>query len=61
MSDPQDILDAAAAAPASATIDGQTVTQHPLRDVQAYVRSKQAEAGSGFGVRFASMIPGGHR
>lgn len=50
-----------AAAPAEASVDGQTVRQHPLRDQIAadrYLASKQA-AKKGLGIKLTKIVPPG--
>jgi len=51
-----------AAGPAKASIDGQSVEQHPLPDVieaDRYRESKKASRKPGIGVRFAKLVPPG--
>jgi hypothetical protein len=66
MPDPDPNLDQAirdnAAQPAKASIDGQTVEQHPLQDqieADRYLASKDAAKKPGLGIKFAKIVPPG--
>ncbi|MBX3497760.1 MAG: hypothetical protein KF769_16115 [Parvibaculum sp.] len=66
MSDPAPNLEQAirdnAAQPAKASVDGQTVEQHPLKDqieADRYLASKDAARKPGLGVKFAKLVPPG--
>lgn len=51
MTDISDSIDDLAVKPKSVTVDGQTVTQHPLGDLieaDKYLAAKRASAGKGF-------------
>lgn len=51
-----------AAQPAKASVDGQTVEQHPLKDqieADRYLASKDAARKPGLGVKFAKLVPPG--
>ena len=51
-----------AAGPAKASVDGQSVEQHPLPDVieaDRYRESKKASRKPGMGIRFAKLVPPG--
>ena len=51
-----------AAGPAKASVDGQSVEQHPLPDVieaDRYRASKKASRKPGLGIRFAKLVPPG--
>jgi len=51
-----------AAGPAKASVDGQSVEQHPLPDVieaDRYRESKKASRKPGIGIRFAKLVPPG--
>ncbi len=51
-----------AAGPAKASVDGQSVEQHPLPDVieaDRYRESKKASRKPGIGIRFAKLMPPG--
>ena len=51
-----------ASAPAEASVDGQSVKQHSLRDqinVDRYLASKRASRSKGFGLKLAKISPGG--
>ena len=51
-----------AAQPAKASVDGQTVEQHPLMDqieADRYLASKDAARKPGLGVKFAKIVPPG--
>ena len=64
--DPTPDLDQAiaenAAGPAKASVDGQSVEQHPLPDVieaDRYRESKKASRKPGLGIRFTKLVPPG--
>ena len=51
-----------AAGPAKASVDGQSVEQHPLPDVieaDRYRESKKASRKPGIGIRLAKLVPPG--
>ena len=51
-----------ATGPAKASVDGQSVEQHPLPDVieaDRYRESKKASRKPGIGIRFAKLVPPG--
>lgn len=51
-----------AAGPAKASVDGQSVEQHPLPDVieaDRYRESKKASRKPGIGIKFAKLVPPG--
>ena len=51
-----------AAGPAKASVDSQSVEQHPLSDVieaDRYRESKKASRKPGIGIRFAKLVPPG--
>ncbi|XVJ59982.1 MAG: hypothetical protein HEQ23_11505 [Tepidisphaera sp.] len=51
-----------AAQPAKASVDGQSVEQHPLKDqieADRYLASKEAARKPGLGIRFAKIVPPG--
>ncbi len=52
----------AATQPAKASVDGQAVEQHPLRDqieADRYFASKDAAKKPGLGIKFAKIVPPG--
>ena len=64
--DPSPNLDQAirdnASQPAKASVDGQSVEQHPLKDqieADRYLASKDAARKPGLGVKFAKIVPPG--
>ncbi|GJQ29706.1 MAG: hypothetical protein HBSAPP03_15900 [Phycisphaerae bacterium] len=66
MPDPDPNLEQAirdnAAQPAKASVDGQSVEQHPLKDqieADRYLASKDAARKPGLGVKFAKLVPPG--
>ena len=66
MSDPAPNLDQAirnnASQPAKASVDGQSVEQHPLKDQiedDRYLASKDAARKPGLGIKFAKIVPPG--
>jgi hypothetical protein len=51
-----------ASQPAKASVDGQSVEQHPLKDqieADRYLASKDAARKPGLGVKFARIVPPG--
>lgn len=59
---PTDPIDTAAAAPKKATIDGNTVEQHPILErveAERYVKSKTAATKKNLGLRFRKMVSPG--
>jgi hypothetical protein len=51
-----------AAQPAKASVDGQSVEQHPLKDqieADRYLASKNAARKPGLGIKFAKIVPPG--
>ena len=51
-----------AAQPAKASVDGQSVEQHPLKDqieADRYLASKEAARKPGLGIKFAKIVPPG--
>ena len=49
-----------AAQPAKASVDGQSVEQHPLKDqieADRYLASKEAARKPGLGIKFAKIVP----
>ena len=51
-----------AAQPAKASVDGQSVEQHPLKDqieADRYLESKAAARKPGLGIKFAKIVPPG--
>ena len=64
-SDPSSTDDAlrdAAKQPAKASVDGQSVEQHPLKDqieADRYLASKDAARKPGLGIKFAKIVPPG--
>jgi hypothetical protein len=51
-----------AAQPAKASVDGQSVEQHPLKDqieADRYLASKEAARKPGLGIKFAKLVPPG--
>ena len=51
-----------AAQPAKASVDGQSVEQHPLKDqieADRYLASKDAARKPGLGIKFAKIVPPG--
>ena len=66
VSDPAPNLDQAirdnASQPAKASVDGQSVEQHPLKDqieADRYLASKDAARKPGLGIKFAKIVPPG--
>ena len=66
MPDPAPNLDQAiresASQPAKASVDGQSVEQHPLKDqleVVRFLASKDAARKPGLGIKFAKIVPPG--
>ena len=64
--DPAPHLDQAirdnASQPAKASVDGQSVEQHPLKDqieADRYLASKDAARKPGLGIKFAKVVPPG--
>lgn len=60
--DPDQALRDAASQPAKASVDGQSVEQHSLKDqieADRYLASKDAARKPGFGVKFAKLVPPG--
>ncbi len=60
--DPDQALRDAASQPAKASIDGQSVEQHPLKDqieADRYLASKDAARKPGLGIKFAKIVPPG--
>ena len=64
--DPAPNLDQAirdnASQPAKASVDGQSVEQHPLKDqieADRYLASKDAARKPGLGIKFAKIVPPG--
>ena len=64
--DPTPNLDQAirdnASQPAKASVDGQSVEQHPLKDqieADRYLASKDAARKPGLGIKFAKIVPPG--
>ena len=58
----EEALREAAEQPAKATVDGQSVEQHPLRDqieADRYLASKDAARKPGLGIKFAKIVPPG--
>lgn len=52
----------AALQPAKASVDGQSVEQHPLKDqieADRYLASKAAARKPGLGIKFAKIVPPG--
>ena len=52
----------AAKQPAKASVDGQSVEQHPLKDqieADRYLASKAAARKPGLGIKFAKIVPPG--
>jgi len=52
----------AASQPAKASVDGQSVEQHPLKDqieVVRFLASKDAARKPGLGIKFAKIVPPG--
>ncbi len=52
----------AASQPAKASVDGQSVEQHPLKDqieADRYLASKAAARKPGLGIKFAKIVPPG--
>jgi len=57
-----EVLRDAAKQPAKATVDGQSVEQHPLKDqieADRYFASKNAGKKPGLGIKFAKIVPPG--
>ena len=57
-----DALREAARQPAKASVDGQSVEQHPLKDQiesDRYLASKAAARKPGLGIKFAKIVPPG--
>lgn len=57
-----DALREAARQPAKASVDGQSVEQHPLKDqieADRYLASKDAARKPGLGIKFAKIVPPG--
>jgi hypothetical protein len=57
-----DALREAARQPAKASVDGQSVEQHPLKDqieADRYLASKAAARKPGLGIKFAKIVPPG--
>ena len=57
-----DALREAARQPAKASVDGQSVEQHPLKDqieADRYLASKDAAKKPGLGIKFAKIVPPG--
>ncbi len=55
-----DALREAARQPAKASVDGQSVEQHPLKDqieADRYLASKAAARKPGLGIKFAKIVP----
>ena len=51
-----------AAQPAKASVDGQSVEQHPLKDqieADRYLASKEAARKPGLGIKFTKIVPPG--
>ena len=51
-----------ASQPAKASVDGQSVEQHPLKDqieADRYLASKDATRKPGLGIKFAKIVPPG--
>ena len=51
-----------AAGPAEASVDGQSVKQHPLKDqidADRYLASKRATGGRGLGIKTTKLVPPG--
>ncbi|HEX8876140.1 MAG TPA: hypothetical protein VF777_05280 [Phycisphaerales bacterium] len=60
--DPDQALRDAASQPAKASVDGQSVEQHPLKDqieVDRYLASRDAARKPGLGIKFAKLVPPG--
>jgi len=60
--DPDQALRDAASQPAKASVDGQSVEQHPLKDqieADRYLASKNAARKPGLGIKFAKIVPPG--
>ena len=60
--DPDQSLRDAASQPAKASVDGQSVEQHPLKDqieADRYLASKAAARKPGLGIKFAKIVPAG--
>ena len=60
--DPDQALRDAASQPAKASVDGQSVEQHPLKDqieADRYLASKAAARKPGLGIKFAKIVPPG--
>ena len=60
--DPDQSLRDAAAQPAKASVDGQSVEQHSLKDqieADRYLASKDAARKPGLGIKFAKIVPPG--
>ena len=59
---PFDLSNDAASQPAKASVDGQSVEQHPLKDqieADRYLASKAAARKPGLGIKFAKIVPPG--
>ncbi len=57
-----DALREAARQPAKASVDGQSVEQHPLKDqieADRYLASKKAAKAKGLGIRISQAVPPG--
>jgi hypothetical protein len=60
--DPDQALRDNASQPAKASVDGQSVEQHPLKDqieADRYLASKDAAKKPGIGIKFAKLVPPG--
>ena len=60
--DPDQALRDAASQPAKASVDGQSVEQHPLKDqieADRYLASKAVARKPGLGIKFAKLVPPG--
>lgn len=60
--DPDQSLRDAVSQPAKASVDGQSVEQHPLKDqieADRYLASKAAARKPGLGIKFAKIVPPG--
>jgi len=58
----EQVLRDAASQPAKASVDGQSVEQHPLKDqieADRYFASKNAGKKPGLGIKFAKIVPPG--
>lgn len=56
------VLKSAATTPASASVDGQSASQHNLKDqieVDKYLASKAASQKTGLGIKLVKLVPHG--